>query len=402
MSKEARKHMSSAGIICEYDPFHLGHEYQIKQLRERQIDTVVCLMSGNATQRGGLAIADKYTRAAAALASGADLVLELPLPYAISSAEYFAAAGVCLLDALGVDELNFGSESGDTELLRKAAAVTASEEFDVIYRRILENDATVGTARAYSEAYEEMTGKGLPGGPNDILAMSYIKAALRSRSELVLTTLKRSGMGFSDDRLKENTLPSATALRRAFAEGESDRAFEGMPCGSAEVYRAAKEQGLFPTDMSKLDPALLSFFRLCDPNALSDIAEASGGISGRLISSARSARSFCELLEIAATKRYTDARLRRVALYCLLGVTGDDLRTPPAYTTLLAANRKGRRFLSEHRSCGVKIVTKPADAPMCRQRELSERLDALFVQALPKPLAADDFLRRSPKISEND
>ncbi len=394
--------MKSAGIVCEYDPFHRGHEHQIKLLRESGVDTVVCLMSGNATQRGSMAIADKYTRAAAALASGADLVLELPFPYCSASAEYFAAASVCILDSLGVNELNFGSESGDIELLTCIAETTAGAEFDATYRRLLADDPTVGTARAYADAYKALTGQVLLTGPNDILALSYIKAALRSRSELKLTTVKRIGSGFSDTELRENEYPSATALRRAFASGEFERAFGELPQGSAKVYRKAAEQGSFPTDMSRLDAAILSFFRLCGPTSLESIAEASGSIAGRLISSAKRSTTLEELLQKSATKRYTDARLRRAVLYCLLGVTLDDLRRPPAYTTLLAADKRGCEFLSEHKNCGIKIVTKPSDAPHCRQRELSERLDALFVQTLPKPLAADEFLRCSPKISEND
>ncbi len=394
--------MKSAGIICEYDPFHKGHEYQIKQLRNNGADTVVCLMSGNATQRGGIAVADKYTRAFAALSSGADLVLELPFPYSSASAEFFAAAGVCLLDSLGVDELNFGSECGNIGDLTMIAEITATPEFDSEYRRILGSDPTVGTARAYAEAYKNLSGKAFSCGPNDILALSYIKAALRASSELCLTTIKRAGSGFSDTELKANVYPSATALRCAFANGEYDKAFNGMPSGSIEAYKQAAEQGIFPSDISKLDSVMLSFFRLCNPRGLENIAEASGGIAGRLISSARHATGFDEMLANASTKRYTDARLRRAALFCLLGVTYDDLRLTPAYTTLLAADRRGREFLSEHRNCGVTIVTKPSDAPACRQRELSERLDSLFVQTLPKPLAADEFLRRSPKISEND
>ncbi len=401
MSKEANE-LKSTGIICEYDPFHKGHEHQIELLRQSGTDTVVCLMSGNATQRGGLAVADKYTRAAAALASGADLVLELPFPYSSASAEYFADAGVSLLNSLGVDELNFGSESGDIEGLTKIAKVTAKAEFDLTYRKILEADPTVGTARAYSEAYKALTGHELAGGPNDILAFAYIRSALRLKSDIKLTTVKRIGAGFSDTVLKTGEYPSATALRRAFSSGELDRAFEGLPEGSKEVYRTAKEQGRFPADMSKLDAAMLSFFRLCDPTSLENIADTSGGIGGRLISAARSSTSFDEMLKEAATKRYTDARLRRAALFCLTGVTAEDLRERPCYTTLLAADLRGREFLSERKSCGLKIVTKPSDAPLCRQRELSERLDSLFVQTLPKPRRADDFLRRSPKISEND
>lgn len=395
--------VKSVGIICEYDPFHLGHERQIKIVRERDDSAaVVCLMSGNATQRGGFAVADKYTRAEAALSSGADAVLELPFPYSSGSAEFFAAASVCLLDALEIDELNFGSESGDIEELCRAAEILLDPSFEAEYVARLDKDSSCGTARAYAETYLAIAGRALTGGPNDILALNYIKAAMRSQSEIQLTTTKRVGSGFSETRLTENEFPSATAIRRALAEKDFERAFSFMPKGSAQVYRRAAEQGVFPADASRLDAAILSFFRLCEPSELEGFAEAGGGVAARLSSAARESVSIDEMLSRTATKRYTDARLRRAMLFCLLGVTPDDLRSTPSYTTLLAANRRGREFLSSRRNCGIKIVTKPADAPACRQRQLSEKLDSLFVQTLPKPLAADAFFRCSPKISESD
>ena len=395
--------MKSVGVVCEYDPFHLGHERQIRLIREKNDDAViVCLMSGNATQRGSLAIADKYTRAEAALASGADAVLELPFPYSSSSAEFFASAAICLLDALEVNEVNFGSESGDIEELCDIADVLLDPVFEKEYVARLEGDSSCGTARAYADAYLAVTGKKLEGGPNDILALNYIKAIKRSKSEIRPTTVKRLGNGFSETELTENELPSASAIRRAFAEKEFERAFSFMPLPSAQVYRRAAEQGVFPTDATRLDAAVLSFFRLREAGELECFAEAGGGVASRLSSAARQARSVREMLSLAATKRYTDARLRRAVLFCLLGVEPDDLRATPRYTTLLAMNGRGRAFLSSRRNCGVKIVTKPADAPACRQRQLSEKLDALFVQALPRPLAADAFFKRSPKILEND
>ncbi len=395
--------MRSIGIICEYDPFHLGHERQIKLIRERCEDArVVCLMSGNATQRGSFAITDKYTRAAAALSSGADAVLELPFPYSASSAEFFAAAGVCLLDALGVDEINFGSESGDLEALFKIAEILMSEEFELKYREKTKTDTSCGAARAYAESYFELTGKELTNGPNDLLALAYIKAALRSRTDVKLTTVARVGAGFNQVELKEEQYPSATAIRRSFTANEFEKALSHLPDGSAEVYRNAAERGACPTDTSKLDSAILSFFRLCEPTELEKFAEASGGVAARLASASREAVNTREMLERASTKRYTDVRLRRAVLFCLLGVTPNDLRATPAYTTLLAANRKGREFLSKRRGCGITIVTKPSDAPLCRQRELSEKLDSLFVQTLPRPQEAGSFFRLSPKISESD
>ncbi len=395
--------VKSIGIICEYDPFHLGHERQIKLIRKQNDDAaIVCLMSGNATQRGCFAITDKYTRAEAALASGADAVLELPFPYSSSSAEFFASAAVCLLDALEIDEINFGSESGDISELCRAADILLDPAFEREYVARLERDSSCGTARAYADAYRAVSGKELTDRPNDILALSYIKAIKRLKSEIRPTTVKRLGIGFSETELTENELPSASAIRRSFAQKEFERAFTFMPQGAAQVYRRAAEQRVFPTDAARLDAAVLSFFRLCEPSELEHFAEAGGGVAARLSSAAVEARSVEEMLSLAATKRYTDARLRRAVLFCLLGVVPDDLRATPSYTTLLAANGRGREFLSSRRNCGVKTVTKPADAPVCRQRQLSEKLDALFVQTLPRPLAADAFFKRSPKISESD
>ena len=145
--------MKTVGIICEYNPFHTGHLHQINGLGDA---TVVCLMSGNVTQRGEFAVTDKYTRAACALKSGADLVLELPFPFCASSAEFFAAAGVCILDAIGVDEINFGSESGNAERLRRIAELSSGADFDEKYKKKLEDDPTLGTAQAYFEVCREL------------------------------------------------------------------------------------------------------------------------------------------------------------------------------------------------------------------------------------------------------
>ena len=145
--------MKTIGIICEYNPFHTGHHHQLDSVK-RDGAAVICLMSGNSTQRGELAITDKFTRAECALASGADLVLELPFPYCSSSADYFAGAGVALLHALSVDEINFGSESADRERLLAAARASATEEFDCLCKEMLESKKHLGAAEAVAWAEE--------------------------------------------------------------------------------------------------------------------------------------------------------------------------------------------------------------------------------------------------------
>lgn len=395
--------MRSVGIVCEYDPFHNGHKRQIELIKKNNPDAaVVCLMSGNLTQRGSFAVADKYTRAAAAVASGADLVLELPYPYSSASAEYFAAAGVCILDSLGVDEMNFGSECGDIGILTEVARVTASESFSGCYKNILVKRPDMGSAAAYSEAFAVLTGKDLPTTPNDILGVSYLRAAIKIGTDMKLTAVKREGIGFSDDTLKENEYPSATAIRKLFRSGDFEKGYGYMPSGAAEIYKHALNEEAFPTDTDRISTAAVAFFRLAEPESLDKIAEAGGGLGRRLCAAAKDATDLDSMIALAATKRYTDARLRRTVMYCLTGVTEKDIRSAPTYTTLLSANKKGREFLATRDRDGIKIVTKPADAPECRQTDLSRKLDAIFTLSLPRPTGAEEFLRRSPKIFEKD
>ena len=138
--------MKAVGIVCEYNPFHKGHEHQIRLLREKGAETVICAMSGNYTQRGELAVADKYTRAESALRCGADLVVELPFPYSSLSAEGFCRAGVHILSSLGCDTLCFGSECADETLLAKAAEVVSREDFVTAYAEV---QKSAGSAKAY-------------------------------------------------------------------------------------------------------------------------------------------------------------------------------------------------------------------------------------------------------------
>jgi predicted nucleotidyltransferase len=377
---------------------------QIEAARARGA-AVVCLMSGNLTQRGDFAIADKLTRAHAALSCGADLVLELPFPYCASGAEFFAAAGVCILDALGIDEINFGSECGDRERILAAAKIASAPDFDEKYRAILDRDPTLGAARAYFELFREA---GLDGDlpPNDILGLAYFKAALRAGCESKLTVIKREGAGYSDENLTPDQLPSATALRRLMLGGDVDAALAAMPPAAADALRAAASRGEAPCNTRAIESAILAFFRLTDPASLDGFAEAGGGLAHRLCAAARESADLDGFFAAAASKRYTDARLRRAVINCMVGVTPADLRATPAYVQLLAANATGRELLSSmKKTSAIPVVTKPADAESlgeaaARQYTLTARADALFTLTLPTPRPVGEYIRRRPIITE--
>ena len=202
--------MNIAGIVCEYNPMHNGHVRHIAATREILGDCgIVCVMSGNFVQRGDFAVMNKFVRARAAVLSGADLVLELPVPWCISSAERFAFGGVSILENIGaVTHISIGSESGDAERLEQTADILLDPRMDEIIRRELENGISYATAR--QRAAEELAGQELQElkSPNDILGLEYLKAAVKLKSKLTPIAIKRTGASH-DGRPDSDTASSS-------------------------------------------------------------------------------------------------------------------------------------------------------------------------------------------------
>ena len=390
--------MKITGIICEYDPFHNGHEYLLRQAREGS-DAVVCVMSGNATQRGGFAIADKYTRAEMALHGGADLVLELPYPFSSASAEYFASAGVAILSSVGAERICFGSECGNTEKLMKAADVALTREF----RRSRGDEGTAeGYFEALEESYAKVYGESLSLAPNDILGVEYGKAIMRGKYAIQPMAFERLGDGFLSSSAGASPFASATALRSYIREKGTDGLAAYMPKTAVELLDRAVADKTAPVDIKRIESAVLSFFRLTSPEALADIAELGNGLEYRLCEAALKAGTLDEFFSLAATKKYTDSRIRRAVLFAMTGVMRHDLKTLPQYTTLLAVNAEGREVLSQLRKKEnvIPVVTKPADGKSVSERQytLSYLLDCLFTLAMPTPTEAGAFMRKGAII----
>lgn len=400
--------MKTVGIICEYNPFHNGHKRQIDLLRSMGYDCIVCVMSGNFTERGELAIADKYTRARSAILSGADLVLELPFPYCSTSAEGFAEAGVHILGSLGIDAISFGSESADKDLLTRAADVTLSDEFVKLYTE-KQRGSHKGSARAYFEALEELIGNTVPLLSNDILAVSYIAAIKRAQYDVEIVPIKREGLAYNDTSLKENTLPSASAIREAAKCGDLSGVMNSFaPEGAVQCICEAVKIGNCPILASSIEREILSFFKLMTPSEIkaraisrclggSSILQDGCGICERLCTAARDSSSLDELLSKAYNAKYTDARINRVLLFSILGVSDCLSDMHPEYTTLLAASKQGRLLLSTLRKeKPFSIITKPADAPDSVQTTLMRAADELFSKAMPSRPSCDYFVKQSP------
>lgn len=380
--------MKNVGIICEYNPLHGGHKYMISRLRGMGAERIVCLMSGNAVQRGDFAIMPKQLRSGSAVAAGADVVFELPFPYSMGSAEFFASAGVDILARLGVDTIAFGSEYGDIDALR-ALAVKA-ENFKP------SADKSVGTAADYFASLGDL-------GSNDILGIEYLKAGKKFAPNVEFVTIKREGAGYHDNA-ENGAYPSATEIRRAILAGNiNDYSEDQLPRESKCAILEAAENGEIAL-MKNVESALLFFWRNASIGEASECAECGGGVAERLSSAAKAAGIFAEMMELAATKRYTDSRLRRAALFGMLGVTLADLKGSASYVNLLAANSAGIEFVSD--VSGVEVISKPSRIPeggdSARQFALSSALNSLYTLAMNKPQTSGYFVRQSPQIVKND
>ena len=384
--------MKISVVICEYNPFHRGHEKQIRQIREQfhltgEDCAVISLMSGNFVQRGEPAIFDKYTRAAAAIAGGSDLVLELPFPFCAGGAAYFAQAGVRLADSLGcADFLFFGSESGDMDRL----AITARRLEDPDFCRELEDARQSGIASPESDIrlrhrlYTAHFGDSLPETPNDILGVEYIAALLREQSPICPVALLRQGT------------ESAADARRRMIDGED--AAELIPPAAAACMTGSPL-----VTLDSLGDVLLACLRLAPPGAFDHCDGAEGGLGRRIAAAASDTCDITGLLTRCATKKYTAARIRRTLLNGILGVTRDQLNARPAFTTVLALNDRGRSLLAHMRKTArIPIHTKPsagAHAPLEEvriQHAMNARADALYALALHRP--GNFFLKQHPVI----
>ncbi len=412
--------MRASGVICEFNPFHNGHAYLLSRMREEvgEDGCVICLMSGRFVQRGEAAMADPYLRGLMARAGGADLVLELPFPWSASGAEHFAAAGVRVLSRLGVDSLTFGSECGDPDLLSRAARAVSDPQFGDQYAALCRQG--MGTTAAYTEALRlvsEGMGNALPAGfpsSNDLLGIAYIKALEQIRSEAgqapTARVVTRLGSGYREDTLTEGAYPSATALRILLREAACDPvALEAMltgsmPDGALSILLRSIEWGDIPTEGDRLLPFYHTLYRLKSPADMESLAEWGGGLAGHICRHARAEATPEGFFSSLRTKQYTDARLRRALLFGAVGVTEQDLRAIPAYTTLLAASKRGRAYLKAWQKAnrdapdGFCVVTKPADAPQGRQRDLSDLSDSLFTLCFPTPREAGEMYKRMPWI----
>ena len=334
--------MKVSGIVCEYNPFHNGHNYHIKKTRENGATHIVAVMSGNFVQRGDVAVISKFERAKAAVQNGVDLVLELPVPYALSSAEGFAGAALYILNSIGcVDELSFGSECGNIDTLVDAAKASMACSESPQLRKLL--DSGYSYPSAVHELAEQQYGKALGdlfGSANNILAIEHIKAISNLNSRIKPFTVKRKNAGHDHTDVVEN-FASASFIR----QNVKDITYSDlMPKSMFQTLSAAVANGE-TASMANLEKAVMYRMRTITPAQLRNVPDVGQGLEYRIYE-ARSASTVQEMMEQIKTKRYTMSRIRRIFLNALLGITKDDIKTPPAYARILAVNERGTDILA--------------------------------------------------------
>ena len=366
-----------AGIIAEYNPLHGGHLRQLRRVRELlgAETAVVCAMSGNFVQRGDFALLPKHARAEAAVRSGADLVLELPLSWAAAPAERFAQGGVEVLTGTGlVTHLIFGSESGDGEAVRKAAEALLSGDFSRRLRGELSGPVSFAAARQRAlEGILGTEGAAVLSQPNDILAVEYCKALLREKSTVTPLPILREGASHDGEG---GEYPSAGSIRRRLAAGRRDEAMAAMAPAMREIYEREEARGHAPVFAANAERAILARLRGMEEADFLALDAGREGLGRRFLTAARKASSVEELLSLAKTKRYAYARLRRMVLWAYLGLTPGDLPARVPYLRPLAMNAQGRKLLAEMRERALlPVLTKPADV-----RALSPEARTVFQQ----------------------
>jgi len=407
--------MKVLGIVAEYNPFHNGHLYHLEASRALTgAGCVVAVMSGNFTQRGEPAVVDKWARAEMALHCGVDLVIELPVLYAMSSAEYFAFGAIKLLDSLGVvDTLCFGSEFGLINKLEQTAAILFDEpdEYKTLLKACLSSGKSFPAARqmALSEylkaKYHKDDLSELLKNPNNILGIEYLKALMRLNSRIVPLTVGRVGNDYNAVELT-GSISSATSIRKVLSSnpwfGARELLESCLTNTSLAILEREAEVGrgpLFPPDFTQL---LLSTLRKMTNDEIKKLPYMENGLENRIRLAVGNSANWQELVDKICTRRYTITRVQRILFSALAGIDNDSLEYfsrlgGPAYIRILGFNETGRKLLSEIRGkATLPVITKTAshkNSPavgVARMLRLEAAATDQYVIACPNP-----YMRKS-------
>lgn len=394
--------MNTVGIIAEYNPFHNGHAYQLAKAKEiTGADHCIVVMSGNFVQRGVPAMMDKYLRTRAALLSGADLVIELPVHYATASAEYFASGAVALLDRLGVtDYLCFGSECGDLHALSSVADMLLSEDdgFKSLIKQRLKSGMSYPQARndAFCAALPHLAEQAdILKSPNNILGLEYLKALKKRNSRITPYTIVRKGAGYHEDTL-QSSYSSALAIRESISAKNDIRFMkEQVPDSVYELMEISfgKSFPILPDDIS----ALLAYRMLqCEAKGFRRYFDIDDILSDRIKKCLPAYRDFTSFCNTLKTKNMTYTRIARSLLHLLLDLSQEDIDVFRAedyvyYARILGFKKESAPLLSAMKADSsipliirlandAKLITSPNGRKMLQQDIRASHIYSLLIQ----------------------
>ena len=389
------------GIIAEFDPFHRGHAHLIAQAKAALPGApVVCAMSGPFTQRGEAAIVSKYARAEMALRCGVDLMVELPVQWAVSSAESFARGGVQILHALGVTHLAFGSESGDLTALQIVAQALDSTAFPDALRPSLQQGLPFASARqkALETLVEAETAEHLT-RPNNLLGIEYLRAIQTLAPEMRALTVPRVGAAHNAAGVHQG-FASASQLRQWLLAGELERACEQMPEPAAEVLR-----GQTPASLAYNARGILTLLRRMTPEDWRRLPDCGEGLEHRLCRAAAESTTLEQFWDTVKSKRYAHARIRRLTLWAYLGLTRQSQWAAGVpYVRVLGLGQDGKGVLKQAKGLErLPVLTKPAqvkrwDVRCQEQFAIDARAELLWGMCLPEVGRAQNEWKMGPVV----
>lgn len=390
------------GIITEYNPFHKGHEYHLKNAKhDTNADGIVCVMSGNFMQRGIPAIIDKWKRAEMAIRNGVDLVLELPLVYSISSAEHFAFGSVSLLNSLGIiDNLYFGSEEGNINILKEIAETLVYEPLE--YKNLLKANLKSGLpfhlsrANALSNYTKNSKILDVLANSNNILGIEYIKALTSLNSSMIPQTLKREGSSYNDANLN-SSFSSATSIRKHLKGNSLVEIRDTLPEVSYNILKdlhASNYPFVFEEDMFKF----IKYKLFTNGKSLLNLPDVSEGLENRILQEIINANSINELILSSKSKRYTYTRISRILAQCFLNLEDFNLldlcKSNTPYIRILAFNSIGRNILKEIKSkSNNTIITKVPKNNLCDHMKIDILGTKAYSLLNEKVNPMDDYLK---------
>lgn len=383
------------GIIAEYNPFHNGHLYHLTESKKAvNAGYTVAIMSGNFVQRGDTSLTNKWIKTKMALQNGVDLVIELPTIYSVSSAENFASGSIKILNSLKiVDYLSFGTELCDVNLLNEFAEVLHTEPKE--YVSILNHE--LGKGFSFPKARENALlmylndirrYANILSSPNNILAIEYLKALKQENSNIIPFSIKRNKVDYNSTEIVDG-FASATAIRKIALTNDVWSLRKAMPMPSFDLMYDQLRAGKTVPNLSRFEHEIIYNLRKMTLEEIADLPDVSEGLENLIKNAASSCNTISELVSIIKSKRYTETRIRRILVYCLLNITKKDMlnsKKVSPYVRVLGFNVRGKELISAiaHSNPKLDIITSP-------RRYLDESNNKILKAMLEKDIFATDI-----------